>query len=235
VAVVYDAGYVETVKITSAGAISAVDSLQFDTTSGLQPFILHVHGDIFAIFYSGSGTDGFVCTVKIDSVGNIAAAVTDTMEFDTTGGSYPYACRAFDRGMFAVAYQEPTSDDGFLKIIAITDEGGIADTVLDTHEFDTTECYYRPAICRWPTKPGYVVIGYPQGSDGSGYLKVYRVDASGTIVGDVALDSLAFDTNVASATGDSVDLIHISGDYFAVVYQGPGADGWLRTFKVTMS
>src|SRR4030042_5834532 len=79
-------GFVRTVHIATDGSIgkSVIDTLEFDTSDGYEPRIIHVSGDYYAIAYRGSGNDGFLRTVNIASDGMIANSVTDTYEFDTS-------------------------------------------------------------------------------------------------------------------------------------------------------
>ena len=59
-----------------------------------------------------------------------------------------------------------------------------------------------------------------------GYLKTVSVDNDGNI-GSV-IDTLEFDPG----GGLIPCILHISGDIYAIVYRGPGTDGWLVTVKI---
>jgi hypothetical protein len=54
-------------SFTALIADAIIDSLEFDTGSALDPSVINISGDIYAIAYEGSGGDGFVKTVSIDS------------------------------------------------------------------------------------------------------------------------------------------------------------------------
>ena len=59
---------------------------------------------MYAIAYRGSGSDGFVRTITIDSSGNVSNSVTDTLEFDTSAGDTPDIVHV-SGDYYAIAYQ----------------------------------------------------------------------------------------------------------------------------------
>ncbi|GAJ10728.1 unnamed protein product [marine sediment metagenome] len=84
-------GYLKTVSIDSGGVIGTViDTLEFDAGGGVNPSIIHISGDIYAIAYSGPDSDGWLATVEISSAGAIADTIIDSHEFDTSLGGSPH-------------------------------------------------------------------------------------------------------------------------------------------------
>ena len=74
-------GWLITLTIAADGMIGAIiDSLEWDVSFGFEPFLFAVSGDIYGIAYRGVDNDGWLVTVDIDSVGNIGAAVIDSLE-----------------------------------------------------------------------------------------------------------------------------------------------------------
>ena len=133
-----DDGFLKTVEIASTGEIrdEELDTLEFDTSNGQTPDIIWISGDVYAIAYEGSGTDGFLKTATIADDGVIGNSVIDTLEFDTSEGQAPDII-SISGDVYAIAYEGP-GDDGFLKTITIADDGQITDAIIDTFEFDTT-------------------------------------------------------------------------------------------------
>ena len=229
-AVVYEGndgdGYLKTISITTAGQIanSVIDTLEFDTSQGESPSITPVSGDIYAIAYSGSGSDGFVKTVDISAAGDISDAVIDTLEFDTTLGKNPEIIKV-SGNVYAVAYAG-NGDDGFVTTIEISTSGQITDSAIDTLEWDTSKGK-NPKLIK--VSGNVYAVAYAGNGD-DGFVKTIETATNGQIT-DTVIDTLEFDT----LTGKTPAIIHISGDVFAVAYEGPGSDGFLKTIKITTS
>ena len=68
---------------------TVIDMLEYNTSRGSEPDIIHISGDIFAIAHRGAGGDGFIKTLSVDATGDIASSVIDTFEFDTSTGIDP--------------------------------------------------------------------------------------------------------------------------------------------------
>ncbi|MBW2602189.1 MAG: hypothetical protein JRD47_09775, partial [Deltaproteobacteria bacterium] len=45
---------------------TVIDTLEFDTSSGYEPDIIHVDGNVYAIAYRGPSDDGYLKTVEIN-------------------------------------------------------------------------------------------------------------------------------------------------------------------------
>ncbi|MDP7200981.1 MAG: hypothetical protein QGI50_08485, partial [Dehalococcoidia bacterium] len=69
----FDDGFLKTVEIANNGQITnaAIDTLEFSTLKGKTPKIIPVSGNVYAIAYSGNGSDGFLKTVQISAAGQI--------------------------------------------------------------------------------------------------------------------------------------------------------------------
>jgi len=219
-----DDGYLKTVEISSAGAITdtVVDTLEFDTTKGAAPDLIHVSGDIYAVAYQGDKDDGYLKTVEISSAGAITDTVVDTLEFDTTKGMVPDLIHV-SGDIYAITYQGD-KDDGYLKTVEISSAGAITDTVVDTLEFDTIQGMAPDLI---HVSGDIYAIAY-LGVNDDGYLKTVEISSAGAIT-DTVVDTLEFDT----VQGMAPDLIHISGDIFAIAYQGDKDDGYLKTVEIS--
>jgi len=62
-------GNITTISISAAGLIKDTidDTLDFDTTLFLDGMLLRITGDIYAVFYGGPGSDGYVRTLDIST------------------------------------------------------------------------------------------------------------------------------------------------------------------------
>ncbi|MFC1903267.1 hypothetical protein ACFLW9_00050 [Chloroflexota bacterium] len=219
-------GFLKTVEITSSGNITdtVIDTLEFDATDGHTPNITHVSGNIFAIAYEGPGGDGFLKTVEIATNGQITDTVIDTLEFDTSDGHTPNITHV-SGNIFAIAY-EGKLGDGFLTTVEIATSGQITDTVIDILEFDTSTGN-TPSIT--PVSGDVYAIAY-DGVLGDGFLITVEIATSGLIT-DTIIDTLEFDT----LDGHTPNIIHTSGDMFAIAYEGDASDGFLKTVEIATS
>ena len=113
----HDDGYVKTVEVETDGQITdaEIDSMEFDTDTGKDPNIIHVSGNVFAIAYTGKGSDGFLETVEIATDGQITDVVIEALEFDTSAGIKPNIIHV-SGNVYAIAYTGK-GNDGFVKTV----------------------------------------------------------------------------------------------------------------------
>jgi hypothetical protein len=215
-------GFLKTVSIDAGGQIgnSAIDTLEYDTSNGYEPSIIHISGNVYAIVYRGSGSDGFLKTVSIDAGGQIGSSAIDTLEYDTSSGYEPSIIHV-SGNVYAIAYRGSGSD-GFLKTISIDDSGQIGSSVIDTLEYDTSNGY-EPSIIN--VSGDIYAIAY-RGTADNGYLKTVSIDPGGNI-GNSTIDTYTFDSY-----GHEPRLISVSDDMFAIAYRGPGNRGYLKTISI---
>jgi hypothetical protein len=202
---------------------AAIDSLVYKGPNVvIGPKVAHAIGDFYVFAYAKPDSTGHIDTLEIDSAGNIAAAVTDTLQFDATQGFEPAIIKV-GTGVVAVVYRGP-DNDGFIKTIAIASDGSITG-VVETVEFDTTECYEPEIINRSGTM--YAIV-YEQSTVRQGLVATIGISAAGDI------DAAVTDTLVFDATqGFEPDIIHLLGDVCVIGASGPGTDGWLYTVDIT--
>jgi hypothetical protein len=200
---------------------TVLDSYDFDGTYCNTPDIIHVSGNVYAIVYEGSGSDGYIRTVTIAPDGTITHSTIDTLEFETNTCYTPNIIHV-SGDVYAVAYRGP-SNDGYLKTVSIAANGDIGNWPIDTLEFDNRNGY-EPDI-EYVSGECYVIAYRGSGSDG--FLKTVTIAANGNI-GNWPIDTLEFDTSNCYEP----DIIHVSGDYFAIAYRGSGNDGFLKTVSI---
>jgi hypothetical protein len=134
----YD-GYIVTVNITNTGTIikEVISSQVFDTYC-VDPKIIQVNGNIFAIVYRSSDGTSYIGKIKtgnISDVGIIADNTLDNMIFDSMRCEHPNIIHIGGR-VFAVVYRGNTAD-GWLKSFRIGNNGNISDTIDEGEYFDT--------------------------------------------------------------------------------------------------
>ena len=173
-----DDGFLKTVDIATANALigdTVIDTLEFDTVRGKTPDIIHIAGDIYAIAYTGSPADldlGYLKTVEIASSGSITDTIIDTLEFDAVKGKTPNIIN-ISGNVYAIAYAGD-GDDGFLKTVAIADDGNILDAVTNTPEFDPLKGATPDII---PISGDIYAIAYAGDGD-DGFLKTVDIAVS---------------------------------------------------------
>ncbi len=216
-------GWLATVEIDAMGNISgaAIDSLEFDTTIGLQSSIIRRADGMVAIAYYGPGEDGILITVAINAVGTIAAAVTDTFVFDAGSGTYPRIMK-ISGDIYAIIYTG-LLNAGWLKTISIDAAGEIGAATIDAFEFDGA-VGYQPTLVH--VSGDVYAIAY-SGFEFDGWTATITIDAAGNI-GAGTVDTFEFD----DANCLNPWIIHISGNVYAISYTGPGDDGWLKTIGI---
>jgi len=101
--------------------------------------------------------------------------------------------------------------------------GDITNTVISTLEYDTGDGW-EPDIIQ--ISSSVYAIAY-RGVQSDGWLKTVSIAADGTISPTV-ISTLEFDT----ADCYTPDIIHISGNVYAIAYRGVQSDGWLKTVTI---
>jgi predicted heme/steroid binding protein len=218
-----DDGFLKTVEISSSGEIrdEELDTLEYDTTKGKTPDIIPISGDVYAIAYAGDGDDGWLVTVTIATDGQIAGTVIDSLEFDTKKGKDP-SIIAISGDVYAIAYAGDR-DDGFLATVTIATDGQIANSVIDSLEFDTQQGKIPNIIA---ISGDVYAIAYG-GRNDDGFIKTVTIATDGQITNSV-IDTLEFDTS----NGEEPVILPISGDVYAIAYRGPDDDGVLKTVTI---
>jgi hypothetical protein len=216
-------GFIKTVSIAPDGDIgnSVIDTLEFDTQNGREPDMIRISGDMYAVAYRGNGADGYVVTVEITPEGNIDRRITDRLEYDTYDGYYPNIIHV-SGDVYAIAYRG-NGGDGFITTIEINEKGHKTNRVIDSLEFDTSNCYYPGII---PVSDNVYAVAY-QGNGNDGFVRTVAIDLNGNI-GNRVIDSLEFDRS----NGREPVIIHVTADIYAIVYRGNGNDGYIITLEI---
>ena len=232
-------GYLETVYIDPSGNIgnSINDTQNFSTyVEGLvNPAIklCSVDSNTIAIIYTGTGTDGYLVTYNISSIGDIQNTNASWYEFDPTQAVTPDIIRIAS-GNYAIVYSDSASD-GWIKRVLITDSGTITKSISETLEFDIADCWYpQISYCgntSWNTY--WYAITY-RGTSGDGFITMVEITKSGYYISDLIIDTLEFDTLDCQWTPS---LLFVNETYYFIIYPGAdsgtdGSDGWAATINI---
>jgi hypothetical protein len=205
------------------GDIGSVQgSLQLDGVRAQTPSIVHVAGTVYAIAYQGPDDDGWIKTVTISADGATLALTGGSLEFDAGQAKATHMIHVTGN-VYAIVYEGP-GDDGWIKTVTISADGATIALAGGSLEFDADVC----------SEPRLIHIG------GTVYAIVYEGPLWGgtvvaiTISADGATIALAGGSLVYDATqGVLGDIIHIAGDVYAIAYQGPDWDGWIKTVTIS--
>lgn len=154
-------------------------------------------------------------------------AVVDTLEFDTGDCFHPHVIHAAG-DIFAVVYR--SSENGVLKTFTIAGDGQIGAATIGSFTFESTDQCFAPRIIRVSGTTYLIVFStrvLPGETVGTAECLTVTINPDGT-VGSAAIDTLQIDGNI----GRFCDVILISGDVYAVVFEGSGNDGFVATFTV---
>ena len=168
-------GYLKTVSIAANGVIgsSVISTLIFDSSACYEPDIIQVTGNIYAITYRGPSNDGYLKTASIAANGVIGSSVISTLIFDSSTG-YESDIVQVASNTFAIAYRD-SSNLGYLKTVSIASDGTISQTVIDTLNFETSNCL-EPSTLN--VSGNIFAIAY-RGTSNYGYVKTININKQG--------------------------------------------------------
>jgi len=214
--------YVYTVSINYLGVIANIDSLMLYDAAvivGSPPGgFAHVAGDIYAVSYI-TGTRVVVSTFDCDSNGNLGSIIS-TIELcnEPANLSFLPDIVHVDKDIFLVDYTDD-ANDGWMATIRIATNGTIYPSTLDTWEWEPT-LGYQPTLLYVNSSSFLHIAGYDANR---GHIQQISIDNDGNIS---AIASYLIFEQISFQGGD---VIHVSGDVYAVFYQDGDSDGWVKT------
>lgn len=221
----YNNGYLKTINISNDGHINknVIDDLEIGIFNYIEPNIIHISDNIYAVVYRGLYDDGYVRTFEINNNGLINDNTIDVFEFDTQNCFEPNITH-ISGCIYAIAYRGGEKNYyGSLKTIEILNNGIITKTVIDNFVFDKSRCY-KPEIIH--VSGSVYAIAY-HGPSYNGYLKTVTIENNGAIIKTI-IDVLRFDTS----RGYDPNIIKINNSIFAIAYRGVSNYGYLRTVEI---
>lgn len=217
-------GWLQTVEITGVGegGVTAKASKEFDEVNCWNCKIVHITGDIFAVAYRGVDDDGWLQTVEITSAGGISLEGMASKEFDALNCDLPDIAHCAG-DVYAICYEGNLAHP-HINTVTINAAGGITCDAEDAEEIkDVTASENK--ILKIGETDKYVTL---QARANEVWLQTVQIYDSGEIA-DVEVHELKID----DTDGTGPDLVHVTGNLFAVSYPGPGGDGFLKTVTVS--
>jgi hypothetical protein len=223
-------GTLKTIEIDINGDINETekDTLVFGNgVSGeLEPVIININGDFYAIVYKNKDNEATLKTVKIYPNGTINDTIIDSLILDNNPkNDEPDIVHVAD-DIFAIVYRDKTFSK--LHTVQIAPDGIINGTV-DKVTFDTAWCE-DPEIKH--VSGDIFAIAYVKNPNQI-TIRTVKILSNGSIIstgpGNFYLDELLINNDFA----DDPNIIHISGEVYAVSYSRHTEKyGEVATFKI---
>lgn len=214
-----------TFNISSDGTVSMLDpsipnNRTYFCALGDKPDIIqHAENDSLYIIAYENATDGngAVCTLNIYENGSIRELVGSDYKavFSVLGECYDPMIIHVSGDVYAISYHsgpEKNPGQGKLATISVDIEGRISK--LSDFTFNTSGCYY-PRIVK-VSGVVYAIAYQSESSSGIpvGVLTTVNINPSGSLISKIG------DFPFNESTGKMPYFVHISGDVYAIAYQG---------------
>jgi hypothetical protein len=187
-------GYIITVHILNNGSIiePLEDIYQFGLPEdGLEPKMIHITDDIFAISYGADSNDqlrtGFIKTLSINSLGHVINGSIDILPFYTYLSPIDYNFETdilhIDDELYAVSFTGGNNSNwqrGFLTTLSITDTGNISDSALFIYEFKSRSALGGSSALNLLNHVDRLIIVYGSiNASERGFLTMEKIDLIG--------------------------------------------------------
>lgn len=186
-------GYIITIHILNNGSIIEPfeDTFQFVLPAGgLEPTMIHVTNDIFAIAYGADSNNqfrtGFIKTLSINPLGHIINGTIDILPFYTYLSPIDYNFETdilhIDGELYAISFSGGNNsnwDRGFLTTISISDTGNISDSALFIYEFKGRLALGSTALNLLSHADRLIIVYGSINSSECGFLTMEKIDLIG--------------------------------------------------------
>ncbi|ENO12211.1 Protein containing DUF1628 [Thermoplasmatales archaeon SCGC AB-539-C06] len=203
-----------------------IDQVDFSDAFGFNPHIIEFKNFVYAVVHIEQGKAGILKTVYIGPTGgDIRDEIYNSklqFESDANNTKEPRITNIYNN-TFAIVYSSSNNDNGYLCTAYIMDNGTVGQTVNDTINFDTVSCY-EPDIIDLPGEICAIVQGC---KNDSGIIRTFEILDNGNTIN--LYDSFEFVTDGCREP----DIIHISGNIYAVAYRGKNDEGIVETFEIS--
>lgn len=219
---------VRTISIDSAGNMgSVIDSLTLESgaTSGSKD-VLHISGDVYAVAFNGA-SQVVIKTFTCDSSGNLGAAAIDTINLaakPANNSFHPHLIPSHIENMYIVAYTD-SADDGWVATVRINNDGSIDEPVLSSWEVQTDMGRF-PWLINISGNMFAIIIS--ESASNRSQVKTFSVSDTGTI----NPTGQAYFFDVTTNSGNGGIILNVSGDIYAIFWQGADLDGWIYTLPI---
>ncbi|GAI88279.1 unnamed protein product, partial [marine sediment metagenome] len=211
-------GWIKTVTISEDGLTIALTgySLEFSTSRPITGRLnwTHVTGNVYAIVWTGSGSDGYLYTVTIGNDGTLASIASIEFNLVTAIESRIFHISG---DVYAIAFGD-SALDGWFYTYSISAAGAISDRIA-LFEFETD--YYRTNDIAH-ISGNIFTLAYD--SDDIARLRTVSISPDGVDMSNVASISIG---------GHDIDfsMVHVGGNVYAVSFSTV-LPGRLRTYTI---
>lgn len=218
---------VRSISIDGAGNIGdEIDSLLLGAAGGPPKDAVHISGDVYAIAFLTT-TQVVVKTFTCDSSGNLDDTGMDTINLAAkppNNGFYAHIIPSHKPNIYIVAYAD-SAQDGWLVTITINDDGSIDEPALHTWEIQPAQGRY-PWLINISNNLFAVLIS--ESTSNRSQITTFTVSDAGVMS---SIQARNFDGNTNSGNGGII--LHVSGDVYAIFWNGADNDGWIYTLSIT--
>jgi hypothetical protein len=187
-------GYVISVHVLNNGSIvePLEDTIQFGLPeTGLEPTMIHVVNDIFAIAYGADSNDqlrtGYIKTLSINSAGHVINASLDILPFYTYLSPIDYNFETdilhIEGRLYAISFTGGNNSNwkrGFLTTVSIENNGNISDSALFIYEFKGHAALSGSSALNLVTHVDRLIVIYGSiNSSERGFLTMEKIDLIG--------------------------------------------------------
>ena len=199
--------------------------------------MVKVDNNTVAIAHNGAtgGGEGWITTFNVDPTTGVISGASGSsnkyvnrLKHDNVLGKFNSLVK-LGGDKYVLAYAG-SGDDGFITSFTISNDGATI-TEIEQLEHDNKQGYYNDLIAIGDEALLLVYSGEDTGGGTKydGYIKSISINSNGT--GISVAKSIEFETS----RGHHTKIADIDGNTFAVVSEGEGYDGFIRTFNVRAS
>jgi hypothetical protein len=223
-----DDGFLTVIEVNDTGVFndSVISEWEYDITYGYYAGILHISGDIYAVYYEDTSNGVIFTTRAYESNGTLQKTMIDKENYIKPGSSHLIHVTG---DIYALTYEEYAGGyDHFLETYTITSSGAISariDVIEYNQSSTTTMPAYAPHMALIDSNTIAIVYSWYSGGDGG--LITYNISDAGDITNTYA-DFWEFDSTQGTYPG----IKKVSGNVFAITFQGSDADGFVKTLTI---
>jgi hypothetical protein len=207
-----------------------------------EPDIINISADRIAIVSRNTAYGGFIYTVQISAEGNITenatTSVCDIFQFETVRCETPKIIKVVgSTDIYAIVYKGPGLAPNYylyMATIQISSNGKITKTILDKKILDSINSYYPDII--YTDNDYYAVVYssyefYLAANRYVGRLQIAKITPAGVITAQKAYYNFG-SASTAAGIMQYLDIIHVNGEYFSIVFRDSDTDGSLRAVQI---
>lgn len=208
------------------------------TYACLEPDIINITTNRYAIVSRNSALGGFVITVEISDAGNITENATtsniDLYQFETVRCETPKIVKVVGSSdLYAIVYRGPNGNL-YMTTIQISSDGKIKKSLIDRKALDNIDCYYPDII--YTDYDYYSVVYsayeyYLAANRYIGKLQIAKVTSTGLITPQRAYHNFG-SAGTAIGIMQYLDIIKTDGDFYSIVFRDSDTDGSLRAIEL---